>query len=129
MATLKDIVFDSTHPASIARFWAATLDEYEISPYTEKDMEHLREKGIDDPEDDPTVLLLRTDGGVPRIFFQLVPEGKAVKNRMHMDLVAQDVATEVARLEGLGARIAADHGHLVTLTDPEGNEFCVLASA
>lgn len=91
-------------------------------------MNHLRENGIDDPEDDPTVLLLRTDGGVPRIFFQLVPEGKTVKNRMHMDLVAQDVATEVARLEGLGARMVADHGRLVTLTDPQGNEFCALPS-
>ncbi len=36
----------------------------------------LREKGIDGPENDPTVLLERTDGAVPRIFFQLVAEGK-----------------------------------------------------
>ncbi len=126
MASLKDIVFDSAHPASIARFWAAALDEYELAPYDEEEWMRLREKGIDGPENDPTVLLERTDGAVPRIFFQLVAEGKMVKNRVHIDLSAPDVAAEISRLEGLGARVAADHGHLVTMLDPEGNEFCVL---
>jgi hypothetical protein len=68
MATLRDVVFDSAHPASIARFWAAALDEYEIAPYTEAELERLRSMGIDDPEDDPAVLLERTEGGVPRFF-------------------------------------------------------------
>lgn len=126
MATIKDIVVDSAHPASIARFRAAALDEYDVAPYDEPELERLRARGIDDPEDDPTVLLERTDGGVPRISFQLVPEGKTAKNRTHLDLVAADVETEVTRLVELGARVAADHGHLVTLVDPEGNEFCVL---
>jgi predicted enzyme related to lactoylglutathione lyase len=72
------------------------------------------------------VLLERADGGVPRIFFQLVPEGKTVKNRMHMDLSAPDVEAEIVRLVGLGAAVAADHGHLVTMLDPAGNEFCLL---
>lgn len=126
MATIRDIVFDSAHPASIARFWAGALDEYEIAPYDEEELERLRTIGIDDPEDDPSVLLERADGGVPRIFFQLVPEGKTVKNRVHVDLAAHDATAEIDRLQDLGARVAADHGDIVTMLDPEGNEFCVL---
>jgi hypothetical protein len=57
-------------------------------------------------------------------------EGKAVKNRLHIDLVPDDQAAEVARLEALGAR-PADVGQgdatWVVLADPEGNEFCVLS--
>jgi len=126
VAALRDVVVDCAHPASLARFWAAVLDGYEIAPYTEEELERLRSNGIDDPEDDPTVLLERGDGGVPRIFFQLVPEGKVAKNRMHLDLAADEIDVEVARLVALGAQVAAEHGGLVTMLDPEGNEFCLL---
>ena len=44
------------------------------------------------------------DGVVPDLVFNRVPEGKAGKNRLHLDLRPQDQAAEVARLEGLGAR-------------------------
>jgi hypothetical protein len=128
MTSLGDIVVDSRHPASIARFWAAALDDYEIAPYDDAELARLREQGIDDPEDDPSVLLLRRDGTRPRIFFQRVPEPRTVKNRVHLDLVSDDADADVARLVALGARVAADHGRLVTLHDPEGNEFCVLRS-
>jgi len=37
-----------------------------------------------------------------------------------------DVESEVVRLVALGAKVAADHGHLVTMLDPAGNEFCLL---
>jgi hypothetical protein len=60
-----------------------------------------------------------------------VPEGKAVKNRLHIDLVPDDQAAEVARLEALGARLADVGQGDVTwrvLADPEGNEFCVLSA-
>jgi hypothetical protein len=56
MARLHDVVFDSHHPASIARFWAAALDGYEVAPYDEAELARLRSKGILDPEDDPSVL-------------------------------------------------------------------------
>jgi len=125
VAALRDVVVDCAHPASLARFWAAALDGYEIAPYTEEELERLRSNGID-PEDDPTVLLERADGGVPRIFFQLVPEGKTAKNRMHLDLSVPLVEAEVVRLVRLGAKVAADRGHLVSMLDPEGNEFCLL---
>ena len=63
------------------------------------------------------------------------PEGKALKNRLHIDLaqhIRQDRAAEIARLESLGAtRVDVGQTEAVTwtvLADPEGNEFCVLSS-
>ena len=121
MATIKDIVVDCRHPASLARFWAAALDDHDIAPYDEAAMEQLRAKGIDDPEDDPTVLLT----GTPRIWFQLVPESKIAKNRVHLDLTADHPEQELARLTGLGATVTHRLEHWVELADPEGNEFCL----
>jgi hypothetical protein len=67
---------------------------------------------------------------VPDILFLRVPEGKSVKNRLHLDLRPIDQAAEVARLEALGARrISVGQGEdasWVVMADPEGNEFCVL---
>jgi hypothetical protein len=128
VARLKDVVFDSAHPASIARFWAAALDGYDIAPYDEAELDRLRAAGINDPEDDPTVLVEPSAGGVPRFFFQLVPESKQVKNRVHLDLTSADVRAEVQHLTTLGARVLADHGRWVTMADPEGNEFDVTPS-
>ncbi|MFC0432763.1 VOC family protein [Kutzneria buriramensis] len=122
MATIKDIVLDCRHPASLARFWAAALDGHSVAPYDEAELERLRAKGIDDPEDDPTVLL----NGTPRIWFQQVPEAKAVKNRMHLDLNADDPERELVRLTGLGATVIERLEHWVQLADPEGNEFCLM---
>ncbi len=125
MASIKDVVVDCRHPASVARFWAAVLDDYAVAPYDEAELERLRSNGIDDPEDDPTVLVEAGPGVTPRFFFQRVPEPKTVKNRMHLDLSADDVDAEVDRLVGLGARLVGTFARWVTLADPEGNEFCV----
>lgn len=61
-----------------------------------------------------------------------MPERKAVKNRLHLDLRPQDQAAEVGRLEALGARRVDvgqdDTATWVVLIDPERNEFCVLAA-
>ena len=66
----------------------------------------------------------------PAILFQLVPEPKTVKNRVHLDFAADSMAGEVARLVGLGATVIAERrlGSLrwTVMADPEGNEFCVL---
>jgi hypothetical protein len=66
------------------------------------------------------------------MLFQRVPEGKTVKNRVHLDLQPTDRTRdeEVERLLGLGASLVADHRRpdgtgWATLADPEGNEFCV----
>jgi predicted enzyme related to lactoylglutathione lyase len=60
-----------------------------------------------------------------------VPKGKEVKNRVHLDLQADDRAAEVERLVSLGATVVHDKDEWdvkwTTLADPEGNEFCVAA--
>jgi len=125
MAHLQDVVVDCRHPASLARFWAAALDGYDVAPYDEEELERLRGNGIFDPEDDPSVLVEAGEGVRPRFFFQLVAEPKTVKNRLHLDLGAADPAAEVERLVALGARVVARYEGWTTLADPEDNEFCV----
>jgi len=128
MARIRDVVFDCRHPASLARFWAAALDGYAVAPYDEAERDRLRAAGIDDPEDDPTVLVEPVAGGTPRLWFQLVPEPKIAKNRVHLDLACADVRAEAGRLTGLGARMLAEHEHWATMADPEDNEFDVTAA-
>ena len=107
------LTIDCADPVRLATFWAAALG-FEASDL--------------DPEgswiDDPT-------GGVRGIFFQLVPEPKLVKDRIHLDLrPGVAMADEVERLAGLGATILGrvDEGgsFWTVMQDPEGNEFCVL---
>jgi catechol 2,3-dioxygenase-like lactoylglutathione lyase family enzyme len=77
-------------------------------------------------------MIFSTDGRT-RLLFIEVPEGKQVKNRMHLDLRPTDVTQqeEIARVLALGATVVADLrtpqglGWMV-LADPEGNEFCIL---
>lgn len=67
------------------------------------------------------------------VLFQKVPEDKVVKNRVHLDFRAPDLAEEVTRLVGLGATVLAERSlgrlHWTVLADPAGNEFCVAADA
>ena len=98
--------------------------------------------GYVDIEDDPNLpgheeCMIRDLDSGHRLLFIEVPEGKQVKNRIHLDLVprAGTRDEEVARLQGIGAVEVADlRGKdgpgtgWVVLGDPEGNEFCVLRS-
>ncbi len=129
MARIHDVVVDCRHPASLARFWAAALDDYEIAPYDDDELERLRAVGIDDVENDPAVLV-EASGTVPRLCFQRVPEPKREKNRVHVDLHCDDVEREVERLAALGGRVLDRPAgrDWVVLADPEGNEFCVFPS-
>ena len=125
MAHIRDVVVDCRHPASLARFWAAVLDGYAVAPYDEAELARLRAAGIDSPEDDPTVLVEPQREGEPRLFFQLVPGARTVKNRLHLDLRCTDVDGEIARIEDLGGRVRETYDDHVVLLDPEGNEFCL----
>ncbi len=82
------------------------------------------EVALEPPADSPEV------GVVPDLLFLRVPESKTLKNRLHMCLRPDDQATEVKRLEGLGAsQVSVGQGPEATwvvMQDPEGNEFCVL---
>ena len=119
---------DCADPWVQARFWAAALgysileesdDQVEIGPSDVNDRQRL-----DDVRSGPVV---------PTLVFVRVPEAKRVKNRIHLDVspVDSDRDTEVLRLEALGARrteLAPPDATWVVMTDPEGNEFCVLRS-
>ncbi len=127
MARLADVVFDCHHPASLARFWAAVLDGYEVAPYDDAELARLRAVGIDDPEDDPSVLVESPHSDV-RLWFQRVPEPRTAKNRVHLDLRCADLDREAQRLVALGAWLAdvQPNEDVVVLHDPEGNELCLL---
>jgi hypothetical protein len=122
MATTKDVVFDCRNAATLARFWAAVLDDFEVRPYDDDEIERLAAQGLT-PDTDPVVFV---DGPAFDICFQNVPEKKTTKNRLHLDLRASDRRAEVERLCGLGATIYQETDGCTTLQDPEGNEFCVV---
>jgi len=114
---IQCLCIDTTDPARLATFWAAALGWRRTH---DEEGEVVLEPPAGSPE----------DGVVPDLLFLRVPEDKATKNRLHLDLRPLDQAAEVARLEALGAR-RTDVGQgpdvsWVVLADPDGNEFCVL---
>ncbi|GAA4615584.1 VOC family protein [Saccharopolyspora hordei] len=121
---LTEIAVDCADPATLARFWCAVLG-YEVQD---------EEDGLVTIGSPEVPEGKRRRGPVPpALTFARVPEGKTVKNRLHLDVnpVDGDQDAEVRRLLDLGAR-HADVGQTgeeswVCLADPEGNEFCVLA--
>ncbi|MFI9051898.1 VOC family protein [Streptomyces sp. NPDC053427] len=115
---VRHITIDCADPYRLAQFWAEVLDG------------SLAE---DDFPGDPEALVTAAGSG---LLFIAVPEKKATKNRLHLDLQPQDRSRdeEVERLLALGAALVADHRRpdgtgWATLADPEGNEFCVERSA
>jgi len=144
MSTSIQLVLDTADPDREARFWAEALGYRLQSPPDGFDTwaAFLQERGIPEERWNDASAIVDPEGTGPRIFFQRVPEGKTVKNRMHMDLnvsgghgVALDerkklVDLEVGRLRALGASdergaIERDGEYWVRMNDPEGNEFCV----
>ena len=124
---LTELAIDCADPSGLARFWCAVLD-YEVQDQDEDDgIVTIGSPQVPEGKDRP--------GPVPpTLTFARVPEGKAVKNRLHLDVNPTDREQddEVRRLLDLGAR-HADVGQTgneswVVLADPEGNEFCVLAA-
>lgn len=90
-------------------------------PYDDAEIERLSQLGYT-PETDPTVGVA---GPGPVLFFQEVPQKKACKNRLHLDIEADDRSSEVGRLVSLGATVHEEFDTWTVLLDPEGNEFCV----
>ncbi len=108
-----ELMLDCTEPRGLAEFWCAALDYRTY--YTDTNM----------------AVLVPTDGMASPLILQGVPEAKAGKNRMHLDIVADDIEAEIHRLEALGAH-RIDEGvqsfggtRWVRMSDPEQNEFCV----
>ena len=122
MARIKEIVIDARHPAALARFWAGVLTGYAVRDYDVAEIERLASLGFT-TETDPTVMV---DGPGPSLCFQRV-EALATKGRLHLDIVGESLAKEVARLSTLGATVRDEHSDFTVMRDPEGNAFCVQA--
>jgi Glyoxalase-like domain len=140
------LTIDANDPAALARFWRQALG-YQPMPPTEPETTwhalYRSRLGADDAFDDR---LFDPAGLKPPIWFQEVPEGKAGKNRLHLDLYptgrdkalpqerrVELVEAKVAELVALGARVQRrtreddpdDPVYYVVMQDPEGNEFCI----
>jgi predicted enzyme related to lactoylglutathione lyase len=109
---LGNVTLDCADPQRVAAFWSAALA-----------------RPIDDGASEFFVSIGHGDESTVGWFFIQVPEGKEVKNRVHVDLHADDRDAAVARLLALGAQRHSDHDEFgvrwTTMLDVEGNEFCV----
>lgn len=121
MGKLTQIVVDCRHPAPLARFWAAALDDFEVLPYDDEEIARLAELGLT-PETDTCVIVV---GPNLELAFQQVDVAEVPKNPLHVDISAHDRAAEVRRLVRLGATIRETFDGHTWMLDPEGNDFCV----
>lgn len=109
--TLAMLTLDSSAPDPIARWWAERFGA-----------------DVEDPFDGS--FLIVHGGSLPlRLTFQQVPDPTPGKNLLHLDLVAPDLDAAVAELVGTGASLVErrgdEHFRWVTLTDPDGHQFCL----
>jgi hypothetical protein len=144
MARDVQITFDCADPAGLAAFWAEALG-YRLQdppPGFASWEQALEAMDVPPERRNDASAVVDPDGSGPRLFFQRVPEGKQVKNRVHLDVRAAPGLTGDARMAALEAEAErlVSHGatrleryepapplgagHLV-LADPEGNEFCL----
>ena len=121
MARLKQIVVDCRQSATLARFWAEALDEFEIRDYDDVEIARLASLGLT-PESDPCVLL---DGPDLEICFRQIDVEPSVKKSLHLDLSSADRQAEVERLVHIGASVRQVFSSHTWMTDPEGNDFCL----
>jgi len=106
------VTVDCADARSLAQFWASALG-WEVTY-----------------EADDGAVLADPGGGDPKLFLQAVPEPKSGKNRVHVDLVADDFDAHLERLRSLGATVLStdrtpDGKPSAVLVDPQGNEFCL----
>jgi Glyoxalase-like domain len=139
------LTVDCAHPGELSAFWAMALG-YEQSAPPEGFAswpEWLVSMDVPEEEWDDGAYLNDPAGQGPTISFLKVPEGKTVKNRLHIDVKAgggrqtpwdlrwPKVLDMVERLKAAGATEVRVHeadgrGDHVEMADPEGNEFCVV---
>jgi Glyoxalase-like domain len=143
MAYDFQVVIDAADPHALADWWAETLG-WDVEPSDEDFIRRMIAEGYATDEDTKVhggVLVwkegaaIRPPGSLAggsgrRVLFQLVPEPKTVKNRVHLDVrVGEEAEAALARLTGRGATFlhkGRQGPHTwVTMADPEGNEFCV----
>lgn len=144
------ITIDCADPERLVAFWTEALDYIPEPPpgghatwreyWTDQGLpeDELPEGAGETPES-----IVSPAGTGPRVWFQQVPEGKSVKNRVHLDLKVgggrevplavrkERVTAKTDRLTAAGATVSRvmDEPSMdyfaIVLQDPEGNEFCV----
>jgi hypothetical protein len=118
------VTFDCVDALAVGTFWSAALGR-PLDPEPSSAYAAIGFAGRRDPAGWAPV----DRDHHPTWLFVQVPEAKVAKNRLHLDVMADDPAAEIARLVGLGAtKVAAmeEYGYTWTvMTDVEGNEFCV----
>ena len=143
MALTFQVTVDCARPHDLADWWAETLG-WEVEPQDEDFIRRMVAEGHATESETAThrgALVWRAGAaigapagagpGSPRVLFQEVPEPKAGKNRIHLDLRAGDEDVEAirVRLVERGATVLHEGRQgphtWVTMTDPEGNEFCI----
>jgi catechol 2,3-dioxygenase-like lactoylglutathione lyase family enzyme len=144
MAREVQITFDCADPARLSAFWAEVLG-YRLDsppPGFETWEEALDALGVPPERRNDASAVVDPDGSGPRLFFQRVPEGKQVKNRVHLDIRAAPGLEGDARMAALEAEAErlVSHGATrleryepapplsggqIVMADPEGNEFCL----
>ena len=140
---IKNVTVDAADPNRLAEFWAFALG-YALQPPPEgfETWEAFADAlNLSTEERERYGAVVDPNGIGPRILFQRVPEGKAVKNRWHLDINVVDPSlpaeeqnrdreAKIAALVERGAteieRFDEPVGRWVLMTDPEDNEFCVL---
>ena len=143
MAINLQVVIDCADPDRLAEFWAGALGYKLQDPPSGFDSwpAFLTSVGMPESEWNSASAVVDPDGVGPRIYLQQVPEPKASKNRLHLDLnvggghgVPIDqrkvkLAEGVERLRTLGASLVEEREQLgefwIVMQDPEGNEFCL----
>ena len=143
MASVRQfqVTFDCADPERVARFWCEVLG-YVVPPPPEGFADWGEfDRSLPPEQQGSAFACVDPDGVGPRLFFQRVPEGKVVKNRVHLDvragagLVGEErlarLNAEGDRLEALGAtrfqlQLADEENEsCLTMLDIEGNEFCL----
>ena len=143
MAFAKQIqvTFDCADPERVARFWCEVLGYVVPPPPQGFASWEVFDRALPPERQGSAFACVDPSGIGPRLFFQRVPEGKVVKNRVHLDvrvgtgLVGEErlavLEAESARLIALGAirvqLLAADDENesCLVMQDVEGNEFCL----
>ncbi|MEV1020589.1 VOC family protein [Streptomyces sp. NPDC050264] len=143
MASIKQvqITFDCADPERVARFWCEVLGYVVPPPPKGFDSWGDFDRSLPPERQGSAFACVDPTGAGPRLFFQRVPEGKVVKNRVHLDvrvgtgLVGEErlaaLEAECARLVPLGAvrgqlQIADGFDEsCLGMQDVEGNEFCL----
>lgn len=138
MAYDFQVTFDCAAPHALAQWWADALG-WAVEPTDEAFIRRMVAEGQATEEDTTTyrgsvvwrvgAAIRHPDSG-RRILFQLVPEPKTVKNRVHLDVrVGEQREAEAERLGAMGAKVVyrGRQGPFtwITMTDPEGNELCL----